>query len=84
MNTSTTQVIALWEESRTRLEHQLGGITAVDLTKKIALSPNRVGFLLQHLAEVELLFAKKKMAQQTQKLLPELLSKNTIREHGMT
>lgn len=58
MNTSTSHLIDLWAESRTRLEQQLDAITDYDLRKKLAPSPNSAGFLLQHIAEVELLFAK--------------------------
>jgi uncharacterized damage-inducible protein DinB len=58
MATPTDHLITLWIASRTRLENQLDVITAYDLKKKLAPSPNSVGYLLQHIAEVELLFAK--------------------------
>lgn len=58
MNNTTQHFIALWAESRTRLEHQLNAITNYDLRKKLAAAPNSAGFLLQHIAEVELLFSK--------------------------
>lgn len=58
MPTTTDHLITLWIASRTRLENQLDLITADDLKKKLAPSPNSVGYLLQHIAEVELLFAK--------------------------
>lgn len=58
MTSQTSHFNALWAESRTRLENQLDGITTADLAKKLGQSPNSVGFLLQHMAEVELLFAK--------------------------
>lgn len=58
MTTPTNHLITLWIASRTRLENQLDVITAYDLKKKLAPSPNSVGYLLQHIAEVELLFAK--------------------------
>jgi uncharacterized damage-inducible protein DinB len=58
MTTPTDHLITLWIASRTRLENQLDVITAYDLKKKLAPSPNSVGYLLQHIAEVELLFAK--------------------------
>jgi uncharacterized damage-inducible protein DinB len=58
MATATDHLIALCIESRTRLENQLDVITAYDLKKKLAPSPNSVGYVLQHIAEVELLFAK--------------------------
>jgi uncharacterized damage-inducible protein DinB len=58
MPTPTDHLITLWIASRTRLENQLDVITTYDLKKKLAPSPNSAGFLLQHIAEVELLFAK--------------------------
>lgn len=67
MATQTDHLTSLWEESRTRLEHQLMDITTFDLKKKLAPSPNSLGFLLRHIVEVELLFAKMFLAQKTQK-----------------
>lgn len=58
MDTPTATIVALWEESRTRLEGKIELLTSKDLTKKLSPSPNSVGFLLRHIAEVELLFAK--------------------------
>lgn len=58
MDTQTATIVALWEESRTRLEEKIELLTSQDLTKKLSPSPNSVGFLLRHIAEVELLFAK--------------------------
>lgn len=58
MATQSQHFTALWSESRTRLEKQLDSITDFDLRKKLAPSPNSAGFLLQHITEVELLFAK--------------------------
>ncbi|RMB64116.1 DinB family protein [Dokdonia sinensis] len=58
MDTQTSKLVALWEESRTRLEKIVNTITTNDLRKTLAPSPNSIGFLLQHIAEVELLFAK--------------------------
>ncbi len=51
-------LIELWKEGRTRLINQLSNIQPEDLTKKLDNSPNSAGFLIRHLAEVELLFAK--------------------------
>lgn len=50
--------IELWKEGRTRLTNQLATIKAEDLPKKLGESPNSAGFLIRHMAEVELLFAK--------------------------
>ncbi len=48
----------LWAEARTRFSNQLRDLTEDDLSKKIGNSPNSAGFLIRHIADVELLFAK--------------------------
>ncbi|AOW20684.1 DinB family protein [Urechidicola croceus] len=48
----------LWQESRIRFSNQLINITEKDLKKKLDPSPNRIGFLIRHIGDVELLFAK--------------------------
>lgn len=48
----------LWAEARTRFSNQLTDLKETDLTKKLGNSPNSVGFLMRHIADVELLFAK--------------------------
>ncbi|WP_162417945.1 DinB family protein [Cyclobacterium roseum] len=53
-----TAIITLWKEGRTRLTNQLNTIKTEDLPKKLGDSPNSAGFLIRHIAEVELLFAK--------------------------
>lgn len=53
-----TAIITLWREGRTRLTNQLNTIKTEDLPKKLGDSPNSAGFLIRHIAEVELLFAK--------------------------
>jgi uncharacterized damage-inducible protein DinB len=58
MKTTTQLFIDLWTESRTRFSNQLEDISSNDLPKKIAPSPNSIGFLIRHMGEVELLFAK--------------------------
>ena len=50
--------IALWEEGRTRFSNLLSGIKEEDLKKKLGPAPNSAGFLIRHIADVELLFAK--------------------------
>lgn len=52
------KLVALWKEGRSRLTNQLAGIKEEDLSKKLGDSPNSAGFLIRHMAEVELLFAK--------------------------
>ena len=49
---------AAYIEARTRLSKVTEMITETDLTKKLGSAPNSIGFLLQHIAEVELLFCK--------------------------
>lgn len=54
----TSQLLALWIEGRTRFSKLLDKITEADLAKRLGASPNSAGFLLRHIADVELLFAK--------------------------
>lgn len=56
MNNSS--LIALWAEGRTRFTKLLDVVQEADLSKKNGDSPNSAGFLIRHIAEVELLFAK--------------------------
>jgi uncharacterized damage-inducible protein DinB len=51
-------IMQLWKEGRTRLTNQLANIKPEDLGKRLGNSPNSAGFLIRHIAEVELLFAK--------------------------
>lgn len=67
MNT-TTLLIELWIEARTRLGNQLKNIQATDLSKKLPDCPNSAGFLLRHIADVELLFAKNIFGQDDLKI----------------
>lgn len=58
MKTKTEILIDLWVESRTRFTNQLTTITETDLQKRLLPSQNSVGFLIRHIGDVELLFAK--------------------------
>jgi len=58
MRTKTQLILELWLEARTRFSNQLESLTEADLTKKLAPSVNSVGFLIRHIGDVELLFAK--------------------------
>lgn len=58
MDTKTQLLYELWLEARSRLEEKIKYITPEDLTKTLTPSKNSIGFLLRHIAEVELLFAK--------------------------
>lgn len=54
----TDQLLQMFKMGRTRLTNQLPNIKESDLTKKLHPNSNSIGFLLQHIAEVELLFSK--------------------------
>jgi len=58
MSTKTEILLELWLEARTRFSDQLHNITSEDLAKKLGASPNSIGFLIRHIGDVELLFAK--------------------------
>ncbi|MFN3341250.1 MAG: DinB family protein [Flavobacteriales bacterium] len=58
MKTNSDLLIELWIESRTRFSNQLSSITETDLKKKLLPSQNSIGFLIRHIGDVELLFAK--------------------------
>lgn len=58
MITKTIQLLELWTEARTRFTDQIENLSKSDLQKKLGDSPNSVGFLIRHIGDVELLFAK--------------------------
>lgn len=58
MKLKTQMLLELWREARTRFSNQLRDLLEEDLKKKLAPSPNSIGFLLRHIGDVELLFAK--------------------------
>ncbi|CAN5619186.1 hypothetical protein BH11BAC3_BH11BAC3_01670 [soil metagenome] len=58
MKTKTALLLELWIEARTRFTNQLPAITSEDLKKKLLPSQNSIGFLIRHIGDVELLFAK--------------------------
>lgn len=58
MKSKTESLIKLWFEARTRFSNQLQTISADDLPKKLLPAPNSAGFLIRHIGDVELLFAK--------------------------
>lgn len=58
MKTKTEILVSLWTEARTRFTNQMATITENDLKKKLLPSQNSVGFLMRHIGDVELLFAK--------------------------
>ncbi len=58
MKTKTELLLELWLEARTRFTTQLLNLSEEDLKKKLLPSPNSIGFLIRHIGDVELLFAK--------------------------
>lgn len=58
MKTQTQLLLELWIEARTRFTNQIASITEDDMKKKLLPSQNSVGFLIRHIGDVELLFAK--------------------------
>ena len=58
MKSKTEILLELWTEARTRFTNQLENISESDLQKKLGNAPNSVGFLIRHIGDVELLFAK--------------------------
>lgn len=57
MNFSET-IAKSYTEARTRLTILMATLNESDLKKKITPCPNSIGFLLRHVADVELLFSK--------------------------
>jgi uncharacterized damage-inducible protein DinB len=68
MKSKTELFLELWIESRTRFVNQLPAITEESLKRKLLPSPNSVGFLIRHIGEVELLFAKNVFGDTTVKV----------------
>ncbi|MBK6776776.1 MAG: DinB family protein [Flavobacteriales bacterium] len=58
MDPRTTSLLALFTEGRTRFTKLLDTLTEADLPKKLAPGPNSIGFLVRHIGDVEMLFAK--------------------------
>ncbi|MDE3124918.1 MAG: DinB family protein [Bacteroidota bacterium] len=56
--TTTEAYLATWLEARTRFTNLLNNLKEEALTKKLIGTQNSAGFLIRHIADVELLFAK--------------------------
>ncbi len=56
--TLTQSYLQTWTEARTRFTNLLKDIKEEDLKKKLVNTKNSAGFLLRHIGDVELLFAK--------------------------
>jgi len=54
----TTQHLQLLLEGRTRFTRLLDQLTTADLSRKLEPAQNSIGFLVRHIGDVELLFAK--------------------------
>lgn len=69
MKSKTAILLELWAEARTRFSNQLQNLTEADLTKRLIPSPNSIGFLIRHIGDVELLFAKNVFGDSTVKVI---------------
>ena len=58
MESCIEYLLELWLESRTRFSSQLTNLQEQDLRKRLHPSGNSAGFLIRHIGDVELLFAK--------------------------
>ncbi len=70
-------MVELWTEARTRFTNQLENLTKEDLTKKIPPSVNSVGFLMRHVGDVELLFAKNVFGAKSVKVIAKTVIAQT-------
>ncbi len=68
VKSKTDLFLELWLEARTRFSNQLEHIVEEDLGKKLFPSPNSIGFLIRHIGDVELLFAKNVFGDSTVKV----------------
>lgn len=58
--------LKLLEEGRTRFSKLLENLKEEDLKKTLYPAPNSAGFIIRHVADVELLFAKNVFSQEVQ------------------
>lgn len=65
---NTKILLDLWIEARTRFTNLLENISESDLQKKLLPAQNSVGFLIRHIGDVELLFAKNVFGDKTVKV----------------
>ena len=70
----TALFIQTWRESRTRFSNLLVGLTEADLRKKLVNTSNSAGFLVRHIADLELLFAKNILGQTDLNVNPKTLA----------
>ena len=62
----TETMLSIWKMGRIRLTNQLPLLEAADMPKRLHPRSNSIGWLLRHMAEVELLFAKNIFGSPTQ------------------
>ncbi len=58
MKTKILLLLVVRTEARTRFTNQLINLTEEDLKKRLPIAENSAGFLIRHIGDVELLFAK--------------------------
>ncbi len=58
MKTKILLLLVVRTEARTRFTNQLINLTEEDLKKRLPPAKNSAGFLIRHIGDVELLFAK--------------------------
>jgi uncharacterized damage-inducible protein DinB len=68
MKSKSAILLELWLESRTRFTNLLENLSEIDLKKRLGSSPNSIGFLIRHIGDVELLFAKNVFGNSTVKI----------------
>lgn len=56
--TTTQAYLQTWIEARTRFTNLLKDVKEEELTRKLVNTKNSAGFLIRHIGDVELLFAK--------------------------
>ncbi len=77
MKTKTQLLVELWTEARTRFTDQLVNLTEEDLKKRLPPSVNSVGFLMRHIGDVELLFAKNVFGAKSVKVIAKTVIAQT-------
>lgn len=55
---TTELCVQTWTEARTRFSNLLSGIREEELSKKLGNTKNSAGFLIRHIGDVEMAFAK--------------------------
>ncbi|MCC5919253.1 MAG: DinB family protein [Cyclobacteriaceae bacterium] len=81
MNT-TEHFYELWKESRTRFDHAIKDLDEAGLSHRLGDAVNSAGWLIRHIADVELLFAKNIFGQQDLKVRAEtVISKKDSGEY---